>query len=52
MPLLAYLKVLGAELPVKDINVADHMVLTGCLGNDTGAMLQSPLNAYLQRPLV
>ncbi len=44
----AYLKVLRAELPVKDICIADHVILTGGFGDDAAAVLQSPLDADLQ----
>lgn len=43
-----YLKVLRAELPVKDVCIADHVILAGGFGDDTGAVLQSPLDTDLQ----
>ena len=36
---MSYLEVLRAELPIKDVNVANHVVLTSGLGDDTSAVL-------------
>lgn len=44
----AYLKILRAKLPVKNICIANHMILTGGFGDDAGAVLQSPFDADLQ----
>ena len=48
MEMRLHLIILRLELPVQDIKVANNMFPAGCLGDDAGPVLHSPLDADLQ----